>query len=752
MDALTVPLTRSASAFRIALLASVSTLTIATSALADALADADSATLTELTVTAERRTESILQAPVAVSAIKGDEFAAQHVERLSDLTARMPNVEISSPRGSSLTDVVIRGVGVANDFSVNQVSPVGAYVDDSYNASRVFAGAQTFDLDRVEVLRGPQGTLFGRNTTGGLINFITRRPGLSDDNGRIEAGYGNFNDLRLEGAYEHTFLPDVAGVRVAGRFERHDGFYHNVNPGLGDADDLNTGSARVEFRWKPAQALDITAKAYGHWEGNAQWNLRVKQVGASAETPGDRFGVDITPGRFKSAAAGGEVKAVVTLAADWTLTALSSYDRGRIKISALDLDGRTISPTTPGFTQESQSAQFGQVNEEARLAYDGTALKLIGGVYYGRDTLHDDDHYDLFTVFPVSPQFRYDQVRSSAAAFAQADWTAISDLKLTAGLRFTHDENSYRNGHADVAIPVVPGGLLNTLPGAGTPLCPAITCPTATEPDVTGKTDALTGRLAIKYRFSPSVMAYASYNHGYRGGAFNGLAYVSPAQLAVVKPETINAYEVGFKAGFLDGRAQVSAAAFYNDYRDQQVNFIRSEVTALGPLPINFLDNVPKATTKGLELEGQLIATDGLRLHAALGLLEADYGANAVVADQNLSGNRLPYSPRASGSAGFDWTLGRLWDGEVIFAPMVVYSGRYFFDPLNLADVSTRGFTRVNAMLTWAARPYTARLWTNNLFNEKSNTFAIDLRANTHNFAYVGAAPRTFGVSVSRDF
>ncbi len=752
MDDSRVPYSLFACRFRLALLAGASILAITGPALAEVAAEADSATIAELTVTAERRSESILQAPVAVSAIRGDDFATQHISRLSDLSARLPNVEISSPRGNSLTDVVIRGVGVANDFSVNQASPVGIYLDDSYMASRVFSGAQAYDLDRVEVLRGPQGTLFGRNTTGGLINYITRRPDLGADNGRIEGGYGAYNDVRLEGAYEHTLAPDTLGVRIAGRFERHDGYYHNINPNLPDADDLKTGAGRIELRWKPTDAIDVTAKAYGAWEDNAQWNLRVKLVGASAEIPNGPFNVDMTPGRFKSGSAGSEVKAVVTLSQDWSLTALSSYDRGRIKVDALDLDGRTISPTTFGFTQEFQSARFSQVNEEARLAYDGATLKLIAGAYYGRDTTSDNDRYDLFTVFPVSPRFRYDQVRSSEAVFAQVDWKATSALTVTGGLRYTHDENSYRNGHADVAIPVVPGGLINTLPGTGSPQCPGLVCPTALQPDVSGTNGALTGRIAVKYAVSADSMAYASFNHGYRSGAFNGIAYLSPAQLFYVKPESIDAYEAGFKTRFLDGRAQITAAAFFNSYRDQQVNFIRTAVTALGPFPVNILDNVPKATTKGLELEGQLIATDALRLHASVGLLEADYGASAVVAGQNLAGNRLPYSPRASGSVGFDWTLGRVWDGEVVFAPMVVYSGRYYFDPLDSPDVATNGFTRVNATLSWTARPYTVRLWANNLFNEKYNTYGLDLSGNTGNFAYVGAPPRTFGVSVSRDF
>jgi len=205
--------------------------------------------VTEVIVTAERRSESAMKVPVAVSAISGEQFAGQHVAHLGDISAQIPNVEINSPRGNSLTDVVIRGVGIANDFTLNQASPVGVYLDDSYMASRSFSGAQAYDLERVEVLRGPQGTLFGRNTTGGLINFVTRRPDLGQNKGRVEASYGDFNDVRLQGAYDLTLLPGVLGIRAAGTYHRHDGYYSNINPGKPDPEDLDTQAGRMASPW-----------------------------------------------------------------------------------------------------------------------------------------------------------------------------------------------------------------------------------------------------------------------------------------------------------------------------------------------------------------------------------------------------------------------------------------------------------------------------------------------------------------------
>jgi outer membrane receptor protein involved in Fe transport len=712
----------------------------------------DDGALAELVVTAERRSESILKVPVAVSAISGDDLDRRHLAHVSDLSARLPNVEVSSPRGSSLSDVVIRGVGVANDFSINQASPVGIYLDDSYMASRTFSAAQAYDLDRVEVLRGPQGTLFGRNTTGGLINFITRRPDLSGDNGRLEAGYGAYDDVRLQGALEHTFAPGVFGVRIAGTFQRHDGYYRNIAPGQPDVDDLKTYAGRIEARWVPVDGLDVTAKAYGQRDDNSQWSNRIRLVGDLHETPRSPYKVDLTPGDFATSSSGAQLKVEAARPGRWALTHLTSYDRGRLRLDDVDLDGRSTGPDVFGFTSQTQRARFKQVNEELRLRYDAPDLKVVVGAYYGRDEVRDDERYDLFTVFPVSPRFRYEQDRVSKAAFAQVDYTLVPNLTLTGGIRFTHDSNAYRHGHADVGIPVVPGGVINTIPGAGSPLCPGLVCPDGEQPTVRGRNNAVTGRLAVKYALPSGGVVYASYNHGYRAGAYDGIAYLSTAQLAYVKPETVDAFEAGAKGRFLDGRAQVSLAAFYNDYRDQQVNFVRSVTTALGPFPVNILDNVPQAHTMGLEFEGELAATDAVRFHATAGLLKANYAQGSVVAGQDLSHNRLPYSPRFSGAAGFDWTVGRVLDGEVVLAPLVVHSSGYFFDPPNVPQVATSGFTRVNANLSWTRDGYAVRLWANNLFNEKYNTYGIDLAANTGNYAYVGAPPRTYGVTVSRDF
>jgi len=183
----------------------------------------------DIVVTAQRRSQSLLDVPLAISAIGGDALANKGITNSASLATAVPNLQVSSPYGSTQPNFSLRGISVANEYNSNQASPVGVYIDDVYIAARTSHGMGLFDLDRIEVLRGPQGTLFGRNTTGGAINFITRAPKLKDSNGYVEAGYGNFNTYKVQAAVETTMVEDELGLRLSGNYEKGDGQIRNVS-------------------------------------------------------------------------------------------------------------------------------------------------------------------------------------------------------------------------------------------------------------------------------------------------------------------------------------------------------------------------------------------------------------------------------------------------------------------------------------------------------------------------------------------
>src|SRR5262245_12902634 len=186
--------------------------------------------LEEIVVTATRRETSLQDVPMAVSAITGAELSQQSLFETSDLNRAVPKLQVAYPYGTQQSNFTIRVVGVGTEFNANTASPVGVYVDEVYQSFRASHGQQLYDLERIEVLRGPQGTLFGRNTTGGAVNFITRQPGLEDANGNFTIGYGNYERKSVQGAVEFTPVTGVFGVRVAGTYVESDPFVKNVLP------------------------------------------------------------------------------------------------------------------------------------------------------------------------------------------------------------------------------------------------------------------------------------------------------------------------------------------------------------------------------------------------------------------------------------------------------------------------------------------------------------------------------------------
>ena len=218
----------------------------------------------DIIVTALRRDQSIMTVPIAISAVSGNALASKGVTNSASLATVVPNLQVSSPYGSTQPNFSLRGISVANEYNSNQASPIGVYIDDVYLASRTAHGMGLFDLDRVEVLRGPQGTLFGRNTTGGAINFITKSPSLHGNEGYLEAGYGNFNTYTAQAAIETTMVEDQLGLRVSGNYVKGDGQIKNVFPGGRDANSQDTLQGRAILRIRPGNGpLDIKLKVYG---------------------------------------------------------------------------------------------------------------------------------------------------------------------------------------------------------------------------------------------------------------------------------------------------------------------------------------------------------------------------------------------------------------------------------------------------------------------------------------------------------
>ncbi len=718
----------------------------------------------DIVVTAQRRSESIMKVPIAITALSNATLTQQGITQTSNLSGAVPSLQVNSPYGDTQPNFTIRGIGVGNEYTANQASPVGIYVDDAYLAARADHGMQIFDLQRVEVLRGPQGTLYGRNTTGGAINFISVKPSLSGTSGYGQIGYGDYNSFSAQGAFETTLKDDVAGVRFAVNYAKADGYVKNLYPGEPDANSTDTISGRAIIRVKPASNLDITLKFTGSHANPTQAAVIDKGLGPdgtnlvqnySREERGLGFWEVEQPrlGHSPTTAYGTQLTMAYTLNDAFTLTSMTSYDYVK---QTLSQEG---SGTRPGNFQQLIDTNYGNtfnmVNQELRLAYSHGNTNAQGGLYFGYDQDHNHSDAWLFDG-ALMLDYQYRQIRKSYAAFGQVDQKFGDHIGITAGLRYTMDRSEFKDFYADAADSSRYTGQRDFSifddPATATFLHGSyVNGAIVPEAPVRLSTNALTGRAAINYTFDGGGLLYASYNRGYRAGAFCGGCVTTPTE-EIAKPETVDAFEVGAKGHLFNNLLTVSTSAFWMNYRNQQLDEIDGVDT--------HLRNAPKSRIRGIEFEGTGRISHDFRAKLQVSYLDAEYRKlvlnSGTFGPLDLKGNTQPFAPKLTVNAGLDWDIAHIGDGILNFAPTVIYTSKIYFSPYNDAggngNLNQGKNAKVNAQLSWTGGPYTVRLWVNNLFNRKTYVYGLDLRS-AFGFDYlVPGAPRMFGGSVRYAF
>lgn len=459
---------------------------------ADTASPQEQVGLTDIIVTATKRSENLQDVPVAVSAISSESLQAKGVFETSDLNNTMPNFQVSSPYGQQQPNFSVRGVGVGTEFNANAASPVGVYVDEVYQAFRSSHGQQLYDLEQIEVVRGPQGTLYGRNTTGGAVNFITRAPKLDGQEGYATAGYGNFNRVNLEGAVEVTPVVDKFGIRLAATYVDSDPYVHNRLPkgpstiAAGGASGLNFNSGiqpggaqsyglRLTMRWKPVDTVDLKLKVYAaESEGGTESPLPTGSsktsdfidytnpnfllgnlfsalapaglLPANYSQSGRGLGpneieVD-TLGISTSRARGAVFDARIELSDRLRLISVTGLDDGLYSQTSTDCDATPVRLCALGYR-----SKFSAFNQDVRLDYDGGPFKAIVGGFYGVDKLTSDNTPDFFNVLS--------DVRAAvglpASYFNPAgafNGTALSASSLPTGIRATQHFSQKRTSYA----------------------------------------------------------------------------------------------------------------------------------------------------------------------------------------------------------------------------------------------------------------------------------------------------------------
>jgi iron complex outermembrane recepter protein len=761
----------------------------------------DQTGLGEIIVTATKRAENLQDVPVSISAIGNEQLASRGVTTSNDLGSVVPNLQVSSQYGETSPNFSLRGVGVTNEFAANTASPIGVYVDEVSQTFRYTHGLSLYDLDRVEVLRGPQGTLFGRNTTGGAINIITRQPKLGTANGFIKAGYGNYNRFIAQGAAEFSPVENQVGLRVAFNYGKGDGYFKD--PGIVAANrdktygTLDTLGLRATLRIKPSDQLNITIKGFYnkdnpigyplHYIGlngaDANGNGGFDNLGNTRQTAVcctyDQVALD-HQGHFLTKSYGGALNINYDIDDHWSITSVTGYTKSRY---TLDIDNDATAVDQYRILYDSKGKDFSQ---DFRINYASDKLKGLLGFYYGNDSILSINEVTVFGFLPNpaslaqfnpgggDPQrpgsslpvnFGYNQKRKTVAVYGEGTYKLLPKLELTLGGRYTHDNADFLDAFSN---------FVTGFPG--TVLLPVYNPVSNPETVIRRSYSNFSGRAILNYAVTDDVKTYISYSRGYRSGTFNGFGFIAPSAVFFVVPERLDSIEAGFKTRFANNRLQLNGALFHYNYKNQQVQEVIGGVAFVRSLD---------AKVKGAELELLAKPVSAVTLRGSLGYLDTSYDAvNALtklpqaLSGISVAGNQVPFASKLTLSAGGDFTVAKIAGGDLVLSGEVAYKSSFFYDPFNnnarpnavsnvagagngnlypgpngqTELVKSKGYALINGSLAWNSKNIQVRVWGKNITNKQYYPFGYDTAGAFGTVLLTPGTPRTYGFDATFKF
>ena len=705
--------------------------------------------LEEIVVTAQKRTANVLDVPISMTVLSGTNLENAAVSRMEDFISLAPNVYVNFNDSIRATAISIRGI-LSDPNNVGIDPAVGVYVDGVYMARPTTVNVGMFDLQRVEVLRGPQGTIFGKNTIGGAIHFVSRVPS-DDPEFSVTARTGNL-DYRLLQLVGNVPISETFSVRASGQYEERDGFLTNLaGPDNNDLDNVNF---RVSARYAPSDRFEMILRAdTARDRTNAGANEILVPSPVFADPPfNSPQDVDPWDRVIKDADSSVQDRDLfgTSLELNWrlgagTLTSITAYRQ-------FDWENFQTSDKT-------EFALFGtgirededQFSQELRYAAEHDRLNYVVGAYYF-DQGMDAEAFarigvDVFALFggPLgalpAPDGGFIDIfagNESFAAFGQIDYLLADNWTLTAGLRFTSEEK--RISHELIGDSCC--GFVPTVP--------------LSEFERTDEEPSYTA--GFKYNFSDAGMAYLTYSRGFKAGGYNAFAFAliqpdgTPADF---EPEFVDNLELGAKAEFADGRVQISAALFVMDYTDLQVNQLIPNNAGI----IDFVtSNAAEAESKGIEAELLARIADHTTLQVGYGYTDAEYTSfpGATPAGDDFSGNQLAQSPEHSLGLSVEYQRPVSDNWEFFARGEATHRSDRFSDPVNTPEFEADAYTLVNGRLGWSnpGNGFGVYLWGRNLTNED---YAIQLGPGSGAFS-PGAVfqsigiERTYGIEVTYDW
>ncbi len=726
----------------------------------------------DIIVTAQRRNERLQDVPIATTVIGADRLTASRVTEANDLPTLVPNLRVSG-NFAAVPKITMRGIGT-NDFVPSLNPGVGTYIDDVYIGLAIGQNFQLYDLDRVEVLRGPQGTLYGKNTNGGAIKYVTRKPDADSTAGYLSATYGNYDRFELEGAVNLP-LSDAWSARVSGVMRKQDGYLGNPVTGR-KGGFTDAWAVRGQLRFNPSSDVDILLQLFdGRSEGDSGARRLEGPLPGGTDilgnpSPGFRETTRDVPAYDNIRQSGVNLIAAIETPIG-TLNSISSY----IDVNRDNLDDGDNGPGRLVEIKYDTTAWAG--SQELRLSGETGSIRWSLGGQYVHEKFKSNFYleffhctldptpcvlnpngvtlpagYITFNTFPDTPGFQalgivglpiantidypWQQTNDSYAAFGDATWSITDRLQLTGGLRYSYEKRKFA-GESIIyvtAAPSVRGGLF----------------PPGFDYFETEKSwDNVSGRLVLDFKPTANQLFYLSYASGFRSGNFNSAAYSNFAAVSrPVDPEYVDSFEFGAKTQWFDRKLTLNLAAFYMKYKDLQVAVFRDAT--------QILSNAASADIKGVEVELAATPVRGITVRASGSYLDARYKEFIYRVSPliDLSGNRLVNAPKWSGSLSADFRTPLSSAMNFTLGGDLRYQSKVFFNPFNDEVVTQDAYAILNLRtgLEWPDQGLNLEAYLTNATNTVAAVEGLTVGAPFGSNSRAYNRPRMYGITMRKSF
>ena len=714
------------------LIGSVGVLALATNpALAQSTSDeTEEVASNDIIVTAQRRAERLENVPVSIVALSADVLQQSGVVRLTDIGQIATGVQIN--RGGSFTQPAVRGITTLT-LGYGFENNTAVYVDGFYQPDMVTINGDLANLASVQVLKGPQGTLYGRNATAGAIVMETLAPSQELES-QAQISFGRFNDIRTQ-AYLSVPVSEKIAFSLAGYYRRSDGYIRDIGADpTSTADDVDAAplqneSIRAKLLLKPTENLDITlGYNYGKVEDSRGTTYTInKYAFAVPPSPPRASALDTASSTVPADGTGKADEFTAKIALETGIGTLTSYTgyAKRLSFSVFDFDG-----SRPVITQSANTSirqrTFQQTLDYSINAIDRLDL-IVGGFYYDdKMDFGDGGARSYLGSFDAAglqnTQFVF-LTSKAYALYADATYKLTDKLFLTGGIRYNDEKRTIR---------------YFVVPGAN----PVVAPPAQNAASFTGSTP----RAVLRYEIAPRMSVYASFSKGFRSGVFNPTVVASPAFVLPIKPERLTAYEIGFKMASSTFRFE--AATYYYDFRDLQVGVTVPSPVNPGAV-IQLISNANRAESYGVEAQATYTPTDDLTIRAGAAYNHARYtdfknatgnGLNEATQRniagqvQDWSGQQMARAPSFTANLGFNYEMdmagGRLaLSGNASYTSSFVVANPSLFGPLGPAGMANKqryrqdGYAIANAQINWtdADDRMTLGVYADNITNTRFN-------------------------------